>query len=202
MVLSDMKIRELVDKYNMIEDFDEANLQAVSYDFRSSDIIRTFSGHKRCIDLSKPVASDWYSGDLLITDGYEMMPNEYILVRVKERICLPKNIAGHVRPRTTYTKLGLILSGQHINPTFEGHLYVGMRNVTPAVIKIYPELVIGQLVFEAISGDVTEELLYKNKIGAKYQNEDEFIVPRIMEELPPALKLKYNELVRELAGEK
>lgn len=81
-------------------------------------------------------------------------------------------------------------------------MYVGMRNVTPAVIKIYPELVIGQIVFEAISGDVTEELLYKNKIGAKYQNEDEFIAPRIMEELPPALKLKYNELVRELAGDK
>lgn len=202
MVLSDTKIRELVVEKKLISDFVETNLQAASYDFMSGDIIRSFRGAKGGIDLRKQPDINMMSEDYLITEGYDMMPNEYVLVKVKEKISLPDNIVGHIRPRTTYTKLGLILTGQHINPTFEGYLYVGLRNATPTSLKIYPGLVIGQFVFEEIDGKVTEKLLYKNKTNAKYQNEDGYIPPKVREELPEELKLKYDELVNELAGGK
>lgn len=200
MVLSDRKIRELIDSQNLISDFVEVNLQAASYDFTSGDVVCSFRVAKGGIDLRNQPDVDMMSEEFLITGGYDLMPNEYVLVKVKEKINLPDNIVGHVRPRTTYTKLGLILTGQHVNPTFEGHLYVGLRNVTPTSIRIYPGLVIGQLVFEEIDGEVTETLLYKNKVNAKYQNEDSYIAPKVREELPIELQSKYDELVSELAG--
>ena len=56
-------------------------------------------------------------------------------------------------------------------------------NTTPYTIEIYPNLKIGQIIFEKIEGEVTEELLYKNKIDAKYQNEDKFISPSVADEI-------------------
>ena len=53
------------------------------------------------------------------------MPNEYILVKTKEKFNFSCVLTGHIRPRTTFSRLGLILSDQHINPTFSGHLYLG-----------------------------------------------------------------------------
>ena len=43
MILSDKKIRELVDKNNLIENYNEKNLQAVSYDITSSNVIQVFN---------------------------------------------------------------------------------------------------------------------------------------------------------------
>lgn len=201
MILSDNEIKELV-KDKLIEPFNESNLQAVSYDVTSSDIIRTFRGRVQAIDLSSDIDTNDLSQEQNIANGYDLLPGEYILVRLKERICLPADVTAHIRPRTTYTKLGLVLSDQHVNPTFEGHLFIGLRNSTPTVIKIFSGLIIGQLVFEKVSGDITPSLLYKYKQNAKYQNEDSFIAPKVKEELPPRLREIYDDIARDLAGGK
>lgn len=202
MVLSDKEIKKLVIGGSIIDKFDENNLQAVSYDFTSSNIICIFRKYHGCIDLKLLHDTAGLSEEYDMSEGYELMPGEYVLVKVKERVSLPDNIAGHVRPRTTFTKLGLVLAPQHINPSFSGYLFVGLRNATQNTIKIYPELIIGQFVFEKISGEVSPEKLYKNKANAKYQNEDKYIAPRLREELSPQLQIKYDELMRDLAGGK
>lgn len=201
MILSDLKIKQLVKESNLIQPFDQSKVQAVSYDFTSSNIIRVFDRYRKGIDLKDLGDTNRFSEEYDMINGYEMLPGEYILVKLNERINMPNNIAGHIRPRTTYTKLGLILSNQHINPGYSGYLFVGLRNATQTSIKIYPNIELGQFIFEEISGDVSEDLLYQNKKNAKYQNEDNYIAPKLREELSPRLQSKYDEIMRELSGE-
>ena len=59
MILSDKKIRELVDKNNLIENYNEKNLQAVSYDITSSNVIQVFNRVLGTINL-RDKASTWF----------------------------------------------------------------------------------------------------------------------------------------------
>jgi dCTP deaminase len=199
-ILTDKEISKLVKEKRMIENYIEDNLQSVSYDLTASNIIQIFNKVQTTINLKSKDSIALANKEVSINYGYKIMPNEYILIKTKESFNLPDNLTGHIRPRTTFTRLGLVLSVQHINPTFSGHLYLGMLNSTPNAIEIFPDLIIGQVIFEQVFGEITPELLYKNKKSAKYQNESEFISPDITKEIPPALKSKYDELVKDLIG--
>lgn len=203
MILTDKMIKALVECENpLIENYTENNLQAASYDLTASNSIQTFVRVQQPIRLNSKESIAQSNKEYVMEYGYKIMPGEYILVKTKESIHLPKNLTAHVRPRTSFTRLGLLLSDQHINPTFHGHLYLGMLNVTPNTIEIMPELGIGQIVFEELDGDVTPELLYENKKNAKYQHEDSYIVADLREELNPELQRHYESWVKKIVGEK
>lgn len=123
----------------------------------------------------------------LSKNGYILSPREYILVFLKEMISLPDNLTAHIRPRTRFTRLGLLVAGQHCNSTYSGSLKIGLFNATDYAIKITPELKIAQIVFEELKTRPTEEKLYKNKKNAIYQNEKSFIGANFTEE--------YNRMV-------
>lgn len=179
MVLSDQAIKKLVNERQIIEPFSEDRLQAVSYDISSSNIIRVYQRLNKSIDIKNQSQLELETVEMDITEGYNIKPGEYILVKTKENISMPDDLTGHIRPRTTFTRVGLLLSDQHINPSFCGHLYLGLYNSTPNNIYIYPDLNIGQIVFEKIEGLISAIRLYSNKKDAKYQHEDSFIIPKI-----------------------
>lgn len=185
MILSSQKIKNLItnDANSLINGYKESNLQAASYDITSDNIVVSFSSLPAVLSLNENINIEEFYNKANIDNGYKMMPGEYVLIKVKESFNLPRNVVAHIRPRTTYTRLGLLLCDQHINPTFQGTLYLGMFNATTRVVELYPNLIIGQIVFEEIDGDIPDELLYKNKKNAKYQNEDEFLPPNISEDI-------------------
>ena len=131
------------------------------------------------------------SNEINIEFGYLMLPNDYVLIKTKEFFNIPESITAHIRPRTTFSRLGLIINGQQIQPTFSGYLYLGVFNATPNPIKICSELLIAQIVFEEIDGTVTESRLYKNKTDAKYLNEDKFVAPNV--EVPDSMREDFNK---------
>ena len=181
MILSDQELLNLIKQKNLIEDYNEGNLQSASYDITASNRIQIFNRIQGILDLRNKKLLALANKEVDIDNGYCIMPNEYLLIKTKEIFHMPPNIAGHIRPRTTYTRIGLILSGQHLNPTFAGHLYLGILNASPNAIQIFPGLIIGQAIFEKLEGNVTSSLLYENKTNAKYQNEDDFITPKVEE---------------------
>lgn len=61
---------------------------------------------------------------------------------------MPDDITVHLRPKTRYTRLGLLVTDQHCNSTYSGHLRIGLFNATEYPIHIYPGYTIAQLVFE------------------------------------------------------
>ena len=69
----------------------------------------------------------------------------------------------------------MLVSDQHCNSTYEGNLKIGLFNATNYAIKILPGVRVAQIVFEELKTKPSDEKLYKNKVNAVYQNEQEFI---------------------------
>lgn len=75
----------------------------------------------KCISLydQNDIDSMYEERELPIS-GYTISPKEYLLVSLSEKINLPDNITAHIRPRTKFTRLGLLVSDQHCNSTYTG----------------------------------------------------------------------------------
>ena len=173
MVLTDKKIRELVKKEELIVPFNESNLQSESYDVTIGTEITDLSKEIHCIDISKQETVDNIYINIDISEnGYIISPKQYLLVSLRETLKVPDDITVHLRPKTRYTRLGLLVTDQHCNSTYSGHLRIGLFNATEYPIHIYPDYTIAQLVFEELEEVPSSEKLYKNREDVHYQNEN------------------------------
>lgn len=194
MILVDNQIQDRVEnfiKYEnvycegakvLIENFKTENLQSASYDLTITNKIRKFKDDFKRIKLSDKDDIDNSFEEKDISLGYNLRSGEYILVQVNEYINMPNDLTAHIRPRTTFTRLGLIISCQHMNPSYSGKLHLGLYNATPFVVEITPNLVIGQIIFEKLDKAPNEDNLYCKK-SSKYQNENEFVGSKVYDEL-------------------
>lgn len=173
MVLTDKKIRELVKKEELIVPFNESNLQSESYDVTIGTEITELSKEIHCIDISKQETVDNIYINIDISEnGYIISPKQYLLVSLRETLKVPDDITVHLRPKTRYTRLGLLVTDQHCNSTYSGHLRIGLFNATEYPIHIYPGYTIAQLIFEELEEVPSSEKLYKNREDVHYQNEN------------------------------
>lgn len=179
----------------LIENFKVENLQSVSYDITITDKIRKFKDTFKKIQLNNKEDINNSFEEIDISYGYNMRPNEYVLIQLNEYLNMPDDLTAHLRPRTTFIKLGLVLSCQHINPSYNGQLQLGLYNATPFVIEITPGLIIGQIIFEQLADKADEENLYYKKKNAKYQNEKGFVGSKIYDELDEKFIKHINSLV-------
>ena len=202
MVLTDKQIRALClqgSEDDLIIPFDENALQSESYDLCIDNEISLLKKDVRCIDLEEQEKIDnLYITTQIPDTGFELRPKEYCMVALKERITLPDYLTAHIRPRTKFTRLGLIISDQHCNSTYSGILRLGLFNATDNVITIKPNLKVAQIVFEELKETPSEDKLYKNKKNAAYQNESEFIGSKISDEV----KQYVDEAVNILLGKR
>ena len=126
MILTDKKIKELAKESKLITPFEEENLQSESYDVTIGTELTVMKKAIRCLDISKQEDIDSaYQHIDFSSEGYIISPKEYVLVSLEEKIKLPDNLTAHVRPKTRYTRLGLIVGDQHCNSTYAGHLRIG-----------------------------------------------------------------------------
>lgn len=173
MILTDKKIRELVRLDELITPFVEKNLQSESYDVTIGNELTVMRKEIRCLDLSRQEDIDGiYQHVDISKDGYTISPKEYILVSLRESLKLPNYLTAHLRPKTRYTRLGLLVGNQHCNSTYSGYLRIGLFNAADYPIRIYSGFTIAQLVFEELAGVPSSDKLYENKCNAHYQNEN------------------------------
>jgi dCTP deaminase len=174
MLITDKKIRKLVEERQLIAPFSEDLLQSESYDVTIGNKVVLFRKDEiQCLDIAnqKDIDSIYQEVDIS-DDGYVVAPREYILVQINEKINLPDDISAHIRPKTRYTRLGLIVSGQHCNSSYAGTLRIGVFNATDYPIRIRTGYSIAQLVFEELNEIASEQKLYRIKESAHYQNEN------------------------------
>ena len=135
--------------------------------------ITELSKEIHCIDISKQETVDNIYINIDISEnGYIISPKQYLLVSLRETLKVPDDITVHLRPKTRYTRLGLLVTDQHCNSTYSGHLRIGLFNATEYPIHIYPDYTIAQLVFEELEEVPSSEKLYKNREDVHYQNEN------------------------------
>lgn len=178
MVLTDQDIRSYAQRENepLIVPFREKQLQAGSYDVTLSSQLTAFKRGRQTLALDEKLPDDSSIYEFIEMDetGYELQPNEYVLVKLQEKLTIPEDCVAHLRPRTRFTRIGLLLADQHCNPTYSGVLSVGLFNASPYTLRLKEGISIGQVVFERMTGTPSEEKQYRNKANAAYMNESSF----------------------------
>ncbi|WP_335993878.1 dCTP deaminase [Fusobacterium polymorphum] len=198
MILTDKKIRDLCEKNDMISPFEEEALQSESYDLSIGNKVYVVNQDIRELDLDDKLSLDNLYKEVKITEeGFLINPKEYILVSLNETLNIPEKINAHIRPRTRFIRAGLYVSAQNCNSTYLGNLKIGVFNFLNIPIRIYKNKKICQIIFEELEDIPTNEKQYKNKENATYQNEKEFIGPK----LDPETQRKVDEIVNYFIGE-
>lgn len=183
MILNDIEIRERVlhpEKYDMhmplIAPFAEKQLQGASYDVMITEEIHVINPAYEVVDIKNQQQIDvLYETVNIDEQGFVLQPGSYALVTLKETFYIPRNMVAHLRPKTRFIRLGLYMSGQHINPDSVCKLNIGVYNCTVNPIRIYPGMSIGQIVFETLSAEPSQEKWYSTKKDANYANDIEFV---------------------------
>lgn len=130
MILVDKDIKSLGDKL-IIEGYDEDCVGAVSYDVKA-DI------------FFKSSETDSY-------DRYVLKPNEYIIVKTKEKIHMPGNLLGIIGEKNSLIRLGLLVSGPRYQPGHKTYIYLRVLNVSSNSITLNSGLEIAQIFFEKLT---------------------------------------------------
>lgn len=172
MILNGNTIKKLMEAKNLIENANLENIRSSSYDLTATDEIISFKKKKEPISLIDAETLTTMYKTIKIEKEYELQPNESILIPISDLFNMPDNICAHVRGRTSFNRLGLNISNQHINPGYKGKLNITLTNNSPNTYRLTPNMRIAQVVFEALDNNVSKDLLYYNEKNPMYQNED------------------------------
>lgn len=174
MKLSAVKVLELNEKYNLIENLSEREMQnpeGIDIDLRIGRVEKIVgdsllgadnTNRKRYSPKTELIADIERDGNKLIT----MKPGDYYLVRTIEKINCPgekiiydsnepaRYIIPDIRPRVSLQKGGVSLHCSTTNPGYSGQLVFGMKNngdydfnfeLGARMFKILFEPVIGEI---------------------------------------------------------
>jgi len=138
MLISDKEILQAIkDKEISIEPFSEGNLEPASYDMRLGDRA-IISKTVRLEELKKQVEEKEVTEINVREKGRIVIPpGAFVLLITLEKIKISTHYAGHIGMRSYYARKGLVLlSGIQIDPGFEGHLVLGLCNLSPRSLEI------------------------------------------------------------------
>jgi dCTP deaminase len=172
MLLNGEKIKKLIFDKHLIENYNIENISSVSYDVTASNQLLEFNIQNKVINLENRESIEKIYKSVDFSDGYTLKSKHGVLIVLNEKINMPYNMSGNIRPRTSLTRLGLISNVQHINVGYSGILNFLIYNSSPNSYRITPGMKIGQVIFEDLDNDVPEELLYENQKNQSYQNEN------------------------------
>ncbi len=172
MILNGNTIKKLFENKSLINNANLENVRGASYDLTASDEIIKIKTSKEPISLIDAKALDNMYETINIKDGYKLKPKESVLIPLIDTFDMPDNVCAHLRGRTSFNRLGLNISNQHINPGYKGNLNVTLSNDSGNTYILSPNMRIVQVVFEALDSAISEDLLYSNEKTPSYQNED------------------------------
>ncbi len=199
MILTDREILRLVNmNVPLIERFKLDSLQSESYDLSIGGKYSKYLDDFKIVDLlDQKEINNTYKTEDIPENGLMIGPHDYVLLSIDERINMPKNITGHIRPRTRYTRMGLLISNQHCNSSYSGKLNLGLLNTNPFAVVIYSGMKIAQIVFEQLTEipQKTYSGVYQNENGTKgadltkefYEKEKDTL--QALHDNPEAMKL-------------
>ncbi len=158
MILSGEEIRRRVGGDIKIEPFDEAQLNANSYDLTLHNELLMYE--EVVLDLKEP---NRYRRIEIPESGLVLSPNQIYLARTVEHT-ETHNLVPMIEGRSSLGRLGLFV---HVTAGFgdvgfRGYWTLEMFAVQP--IRIYPNIQICQIIYHAVEGEVAE------LASGKYQN--------------------------------
>ncbi|MCX8194004.1 MAG: dCTP deaminase [Candidatus Pacearchaeota archaeon] len=163
MFLTKHEILKEIRKGNIkIEPFDEKAVGPISIDLTLGDefgfltkkeiALNEALNYKNCIKTVK-------------TEKLKLKPDDFVLGITKERITLPKNIAGYLGGRSRFARLGLLVhaTAPLIHPGISNKQIFEIKNISKSSLILYSGLKIGQVAFIRLKGNATYEGVFKQQ---------------------------------------
>lgn len=163
-------------------------INGATIDVRLGNSFRVFREHSTpYIDLSGPreeVSAQLervMSEEIIIADNdaFYLHPGELALATTLESVKLPANIVGWLDGRSSLARLGLMVhvTAHRIDPGWEGKIVLEFFNAGKLPLALRPNMAIGALSFEILSGDAARP--YNVRKDAKYKNQQSAVSSRI-----------------------
>ena len=170
MILNGKTIERLLKKNELIENATLDNIESSAYDLTMSNKILKFKkkGKVSLIDAAK--LNDMYE-EVLVEGTYELKPGETIILGLEEKFNMPKDVSGVIRGRTSFNRLGIFISSQHIHPYYKGVLNLTITNNSPNTYELMPKMKVAQVVFSQVDKSVDKQFIEKRN-NSSYQNGD------------------------------
>lgn len=130
MILVDKDIKKLGSTL-IVDFYSEDNIGAVSYDL-TADIY--FKSSEK--DSNKQ---------------YVLKPNEFIIVKTKEKLKMPNDLLGIIAEKNSLIRLGLMVSGPRYQPGHETYIYLRVLNISDKNIVLKENLNIAHIFFETLA---------------------------------------------------
>ncbi|WP_273397246.1 dCTP deaminase [Actinobacillus porcinus] len=167
---------------------DNSKINGATIDLRLGNSFRVFREYSApYIDVSGPreevtaqldrVMSD----EIIIGDNepFFLHPGELALATTMESVKLPANIIGWLDGRSSLARLGLMVhvTAHRIDPGWEGKIVLEFYNSGKLPLALRPNMIIGALSFEILSGHAARP--YNARQDAKYKNQQSAVASRI-----------------------
>lgn len=132
---------------SIVSPFDQSSLQAASIDLRLGDT-ETVYDLKEYI-LGQEIPENQVSQRTFAIR--KVAPGETVFITLKETIRIPDDCLGFVFPRSSITRLGIIIPPVFMNPGYVGQLPITIKNTTNIEITIMPDFRVAQLICAPLS---------------------------------------------------
>lgn len=149
MILVDSGIKKRASEI-IVENYDETNVNAVSYDVTIQSIVTEEDE----------------------TNSYILEPNETIFIKTKEKIHMPNDLMGRIGEKNSKMRVGLSVSGPHYFPGHTTYMFLRVRNISPNKIKIEEGDKIAQIFFEQL--ETVPQKPYNLQENASFNDEDKY----------------------------
>lgn len=166
-------------------------ISGATVDVRLGNSFRIFREHSTpYIDVSGPREAvtaqldKVMSEEIVIADdeAFFLHPGELALSVTLESVKLPANIVGWLDGRSSLARLGLMVhvTAHRIDPGWEGKIVLEFFNAGKLPLALRPNMAIGALSFEVLSGHAAKP--YYARKDAKYKNQQSAVSSRIHED--------------------
>ncbi|OOR98169.1 dCTP deaminase [Haemophilus paracuniculus] len=163
-------------------------INGATVDVRLGNSFRIFREHSTpYIDLSgsrelmTAQLDQVMSDEIIINDdeAFFLHPGELALATTLESVKLPANIVGWLDGRSSLARLGLMVhvTAHRIDPGWEGKIVLEFFNAGKLPLALRPNMSIGALSFEVLSGFAARP--YNARRDAKYKNQQSAVSSRI-----------------------
>jgi dCTP deaminase len=155
-------------------------ISGVTVDLTLGNKFRVFQAHAApYIYLSGPKAQteialeSIMSDEIVIADdkAFFLHPGELALAITHESITLPNDLVGWLDGRSSLARLGLMVhvTAHRIDPGWSGNIVLEFFNSGKLPLALKPQMKIGALSFEVMSGPAAKP--YTSRVDAKYKNQ-------------------------------
>ena len=161
-------------------------INGATIDVRLGNSFRVFREHSApYIDLSGPKEEvsaqleSVMSDEIILADDAAFFLHPGMLATTLESVKLPANIIGWLDGRSSLARLGLMVhvTAHRIDPGWEGKIVLEFYNSGKLPLALRPNMVIGALSFEVLSGIAARP--YNRRKDAKYKNQQNAVASRI-----------------------